>query len=105
MLKFSIFRECIVYVDKWEVISDNTSPIFTFSLDMASLDLRMYGAELVDNYSDRVTHVIYDASFHPQRSLFWKQKLKLRKFHLVSASWVEDSIKKESRVEELEHEI
>lgn len=69
------------------------------------MDLRMYGAELVDHYNDRVTHVVYDASFHPPRTPIWKEKLKSHKFHLVSASWVSDSIKRECKIDELEYAL
>lgn len=105
LLKHSIFRPCVVYVDMWEVISDNTSRVFSFQLDMASLDLRMYGAEVVNSYGDHVTHVICDDPILPGRLEIWKEKLKLRKFHLLSSSWVTDSITSECLLGEVQYEI
>lgn len=106
LLKYSIFRICVVYVDKWETISDSSSPVISSELDMIAMDLRMYGAELVDRFDERVTHVVCDPSGHPERLPQWKEKRDLheKKFYLVGSSWVTDSIKKGSTADEISYQ-
>ncbi len=106
LLKYSIFRICVVYVDKWQTISDPSSPVISSQLDMIAMDLRMYGAELVDHFDERVTHVVCDPSRHPERLQQWKEKRDIRekKFYLVGSTWVTDSIRKGSTTNEISYQ-
>lgn len=104
-LKYSLFRTCVVYVDTWDTVSDPTSPILSFDLEIASLDLRMYGALVTDRYDDNISHVVCHPSSHPDRVSEWRARNRLRytKFHLVDLSWISASVAKGIMVDEMAH--
>ena len=59
----AIFR---VYVDCNTIIEDSTSHIKDSPLELAALELRMFGATICDNLTSHVSHVIvYTGSVFP----------------------------------------
>lgn len=66
----------------------------------------MYGAELVNEISERVSHVLCHPTENPHRIPGWKEMNRQRqvgKFYLVEPSWVADSIAKGHLAEELSY--
>ena len=93
---------CVVYADVWENISEPNSKVISGELKIISLDLRVYGAEVVKSMDSRVTHVVCDPSHYPKRISDWKlmNREQQFKFHLVRKEWVLDSIKEGSLIDE-----
>ena len=93
---------CVVYADVWENISEPNSKVISGELKIISLDLRVYGAEVVKSMDSRVTHVVCDPSHHPKRISDWKlmNREQQVKFQLVRKEWVLDSIKEGSLIDE-----
>lgn len=100
--KYGIFRTCIVYVDLWETISDTTSRIISGKLEIITLDLRMYGSEVMNCLSSKISHIVCDSAAHPHRAAQWRSRNHDRevKFHVVRPDWVVDSINKGFLVDE-----
>lgn len=91
--KWGIFHTCVVYVDVWEEVSNPTTPVISGELEIISLDLRMYGAEVVQVVDQTVTHVVC-APVKSDRISCWKSENRNRdkKLHLVTKDWVTCSI-------------
>lgn len=101
--KYGLFRTCVVYVDVWEKISEPNSLVISGELEIISLDLRMYGAQVLNCMKPDVTHVVCDPVTHPHRVSNWQllNREQEVKFYLVRLEWVSDSINKGSLVDEL----
>ena len=93
---------CVVYADVWVNISEPNSKVISGELKIISLDLRVYGAEVVKSMDSRVTHVVCDPSHYPKRISDWKlmNREQQVKFQLVRKEWVLDSIKEGSLIDE-----
>lgn len=91
--KYGIFRSSTVYVDQWRDISNPDSGVLCGLLEIMALDLRLYGACVVSALTKDTSHVVCDAR-DDKRVFLWKRKNeeRFRKFHLVSADWVSDSV-------------
>lgn len=51
---------CRIYLDCYEVLGVEETLIKACSLELVALDLRYYGALIVDQLDDKVSHVIVD---------------------------------------------
>lgn len=70
--------------------------------EIVSLDLRMYGAEVVAELNSKVTHVVCNPLTNPEyvfhlRSINREREVK---FYCVRPEWVTDSISRGSLVDE-----
>ncbi|KAG9492228.1 hypothetical protein GDO78_000637 [Eleutherodactylus coqui] len=90
----SLFRQCVVYPDIYAVINDPLTKIENCTLSIRTLELRFYGAKVVNHLEEGVSHVVLgdDLSRLPEiKSL--RRTIKT-KFKIVSVLWVVDSLKK-----------
>ncbi|KZS11985.1 DNA ligase 4 [Daphnia magna] len=101
--KYGIFRTCIVYVDVWETISDFNSLIISRELRIISLDLRIYGAQVLNHMDHSVTHVVCDPVAYPHRASMWKSINRQQevKFKLVRPEWIAHSITQGNLLDEI----
>lgn len=103
VLKYGIFRTCTAYIDVWDRVSDVQSRIISGQLEITSIDLRFYGGQVVE-WADNshISHVICDERL-TARVAQWRRRnaLRQRKFHLVGARWVQDSIAEGRMLNEL----
>ncbi|XP_057368130.1 DNA ligase 4-like isoform X1 [Daphnia carinata] len=101
--KYGIFRTCIVYVDVLETISDSNSLIISRELQIISLDLRIYGAQVLNHMDPSVTHVVCDPVAYPHRVSMWKSMNRQQevKFKLVRPEWVAHSITQGNLLDEI----
>ncbi|XP_007891664.1 DNA ligase 4 [Callorhinchus milii] len=91
----SMFRHCVIYMDMDfpSAISDPNSQIRDTSLDLRALELRYYGAKVVGELNEGVSHVVkHDRGQHLQKLKSLRRTFE-RKFKIVSESWVTDSVK------------
>eukprot|EP00743_Colponemidia_sp_Colp-15_P010678 GILK01011788.1.p1 GENE.GILK01011788.1~~GILK01011788.1.p1 ORF type:complete len:977 (-),score=171.66 GILK01011788.1:53-2941(-) len=56
--KSIMFRPCVMYVDRFQVVGDSTCPIPYSPLEIVSLKIRLYGGRIVETIEDGVTHVV-----------------------------------------------
>ena len=82
VLKYGIFRTCKAHVDQWDQVPNPQSDVVSIQSDITSLDLQLYGAQVVKRMSSNIPHVIYDPVL-AARTAEWKRnnRLQWRKFH------------------------
>lgn len=101
LLKHSVFRKCIIYIDMWDLVGDPSSSLISNELKLISFDVRMFGGKVVNEMTNCVTHVICDPT-RLERVTNWKERNHSQdiKFFLCGPDWVTDSISKGQMVEE-----
>lgn len=77
-----------MYVDVWEKISEPESNVISRLLKIISLDLRVYGAEVIKSIDPRISHVVFDPAAIPNRVPNWKFLNQQLNFKLVRPEWV-----------------
>lgn len=102
--KYGIFRTCVVCIDTSSCFPKNTSKssLELTEQEILSIDLRMYGAQVVKEFASNVTHMIFSLSSDRDHIAHIKSINRERtvKFYCVRPEWVTDSIKKGSLVDE-----
>ncbi|XP_072899285.1 DNA ligase 4-like [Hemitrygon akajei] len=89
----SMFRCCIIYIDFYSRIGDNSTRIRNTSLDLRVLELRFHGAKCVTRLQEGVSHVIIGLDKQRLSALKLLRRTFKRKFKIVMESWVSDSLK------------
>ncbi|CAH1773972.1 unnamed protein product [Owenia fusiformis] len=89
-----IFRLARVYVDVNHTVNNSESHIPNSPLEITSLDLRFYGATIADTIDDDVSHVVLHSGDVSRVKKFRDLNRKRdKKFHILTDTWVLDSIK------------
>ncbi|KAK1167955.1 DNA ligase 4 [Acipenser oxyrinchus oxyrinchus] len=89
----SMFRQYQVYVDCYSVIGDLGSLIHGTSLEIRTLELRFYGANVVSKLVEGVSHVVIGDQARVLELKALRRKFAV-KFKIVSELWVVDSVSK-----------
>lgn len=87
----SLFRMCRVYMDMFCIVGDAETKIPDSSLELVALQMRQFGAIIVEELDDNVTHVVV-ASNELSRAAELRRvnRIRERKFRLVTDRWVKD---------------
>lgn len=90
-------------MDVWETISDSKSLVISRELQIISLDLRIYGAQVLNQMDPLLTHVVCDPVAYPDRASKWKSMNRQQegKFKLVRPDWVAHSIEQGRMLDEV----
>ncbi|XP_005997060.1 DNA ligase 4 [Latimeria chalumnae] len=88
-----MFREYVVYVDLYYIISDTAAKIQGTGLDIRVLELRFHGAKVVTQLDECVSHVIVSDDHSRVSELKALRRTFKKKFKIVSDLWVIDSVK------------
>jgi DNA ligase-4 len=91
-----LFRRCRVYLDRYLEVGKQDTAIESCSLDLTGLELRLFGADLANDFDERVSHVIFDKDdLSRVPELRRMERDHSKKHHFVTAEWVSDSIESE----------
>ena len=94
-----------VYLDSNKVLGQPDTHIKACSLELVALELRFYGAALVDTLDRTVSHVVVDSAKTDRvKSLRDVNKTRSKKFHIVTEDWVSDCIRHEKILQERHYE-
>ncbi|XP_053311243.1 DNA ligase 4 [Spea bombifrons] len=99
----SIFRRCIIYVDQFTTINDPSTVISTSSLAIRALQLRVYGAKVIEHIKKGLSHVVVGKDLSRLEEIKILRRGFDKKFKIVSHSWVLDSLNAGMLQEELKY--
>uniref|UniRef100_A0A8D0E747 DNA ligase n=1 Tax=Salvator merianae TaxID=96440 RepID=A0A8D0E747_SALMN len=88
----SIFRQCIIYLYPSDELNSSGAKIYQRKLLTETLMLRFYGAKVISQLEEGVSHVIVGDHAHLEEIKAIRRQFK-RKFKILSQQWVKDSIK------------
>ncbi|ELU10753.1 hypothetical protein CAPTEDRAFT_17890 [Capitella teleta] len=95
-----LFRLCRVYMDCNSVVDDPSTSIQCCPLDLSALDLRFHGAKICENLESASHVVVHTKDLSRVKELRNLNKLRRRKFHMVTEHWVKDCIEEEKILNE-----
>ncbi|XP_031573134.1 DNA ligase 4-like [Actinia tenebrosa] len=96
-----LFRGSRIYLDQFKSLDDPNTAIKDSSLELTALQLRFYGASIISEFDEIVTHVVFD-----ERDLTRLPELRQimrsrqQKHHFVTQDWVTQSIEKGQLLQE-----
>ncbi|XP_053563764.1 DNA ligase 4 [Bombina bombina] len=90
---YSIFRQCMIYVDSFTSINDPNTKIHTSRLDVRALELRFHGATVVSSLKEGISHVLVGEDHSRIDEMKALRRTFTKKFKIVSELWVLDSLK------------
>ncbi|GAB6026089.1 DNA ligase (ATP) [Chamberlinius hualienensis] len=89
-----LFRPFDFYFDLYLIIGDTDTKFSSTSLQLIKSDSIFNGAKVSDCLHDKVTHVIVNSSHLERVNEFRRiNRLRRKKFHLITERWVEESTK------------
>jgi len=107
---YGLFRQCVLYFDKYEAVGQEGTLIQDNRLDLSELTAKFYGGLLTSSLGESVTHVIVDTRGSPRgKELQGLRRKRLEEgkklFYIVSSDWVEDCVKMKKIVSEDDYRI
>ncbi|XP_019385218.1 PREDICTED: DNA ligase 4 isoform X2 [Crocodylus porosus] len=89
----SMFRRNTVYLDLYAVVNDPKTKICGTRLTIRALDFRFYGAKVVSQLKEGVSHVVMGEDRTRVKEIKMLRRTFEKKFKILSELWVTDSIR------------
>ncbi|KYO41296.1 DNA ligase 4 [Alligator mississippiensis] len=89
----SMFRRNTIYLDLYAVVNDPKTKICGTRLTVRALDLRFYGAKVVSQLKEGVSHVVMGEDRARVKEIKMLRRTFEKKFKILSELWVTDSIR------------
>lgn len=101
--KYGMFRRYRFYMDKYLIVNDTNAKIDTSPLDLAALEVKLYGGTVVE-CAEEATHIVTHSSDRSRLHQFDRlNRERERKIHIVNCEWVRDCLRSEKSLNELNY--
>lgn len=104
--KYGLFRQAVVYVDRYAKVGDASTAIDLHPLSMDELALKMYGGMVVSELEPGVTHAVVRGKDTVRLDALKDERRNRReKFHIVTEKWIQDCVDAGRLLGEKEYEL